>query len=345
MGHDRRVSLSFAQLFKPRQRLVEPDVHPAIVAEAEALLRDKDAAGRLADHEGVTARGAAAERLAFHALSRRRAPESVASRRRLLANLPEDPSPLDRLRVGRSAGVLVTDQSAWAPVAAAVEEARACFADPRRSGGDNPGKRFMTTAKLPRPLDSKIMALARHPAVLRLIGRYLDGLPILYRINLLDSANEDIQPDSSQFFHVDPEDFRQLKIFLLVEDVDAASGPLHLLRADASDEVRVARGHRQGRVPDEEVLKIAPAEALVACTGPSGTLAIGDTSRCFHFGSRPGARRRHVVMIQYLTPFASVFPLDAAAANSKYADAVRQRAEAAGQEVPELDAWLFGLKR
>lgn len=339
------MSLSFAQLFKPRQRPTEPDVHPAIVAEAEKLLRDSAARERLADHYAVTARGSAAERLAFLTLSREHAPESLPARRRLLDALPADPSPLDGLEVARAAGVLVTGQSAWTPVTAAVEEARACFADAHRSGGDNPGKLFMTTAKLPRPLDSKIMALARDPAVLRLIGRYLDGLPILYRINLLDSANEELQPESSQFFHVDPEDFRQLKIFLLVEDVDADSGPLHLLRADASDAVRVARAHRHGRVPDEEVLKTAPPDALVACTGPSGTLAIGDTSRCFHFGSRPGARRRHVVMIQYLSPFASVFPLDAQACSSKYAAAIRSRAEAAGAEIPEIDAYLFGLKR
>jgi len=230
-------------------------------------------------------------------------------------------------------------------VAEAVEEARACFADARRSGGANPGKLFMTTAKLPRALDSRIMALARHPALLKLIGRYLEGLPILYRINLLDSANEALQPESSQFFHVDPEDFRQLKVFVLVEDVHEDSGPLHLLRADASDEARLARGHRHGRVPDAEVMATAPPEALVACTGPSGTLAIGDTSRCFHFGSRPGARRRHVVMLQYLTPFASVFPLDAKAAASKYADAVRQRAERDGAPVSEPDAFLFGLMR
>jgi hypothetical protein len=89
----------------------------------------------------------------------------------------------------------------------------------------------------------------------------------------------------------------------------------------------------------------APSEALVACTGPSGTLAIGDTSRCFHFGSRPGARRRHVVMLQYLTPFASVFPLDAKVAPSKYADAVRQRAERDGAPASEPDVFLFGLAR
>ena len=325
-----------------RAILAAPDVHPAIAAEAERLLQEAEPAP---DPAAVTARGSAAERLAFLAISRLMNAPSDAARRRLLQDLPDDASPLDELTIERRAGVLVTGQGGWGPVAEAVEEARACFADVRRSGGANPGKLFMTTAKLPRPLDSRIMALARHPALLKLIGRYLEGLPILYRINLLDSANEALQPDSSQFFHVDPEDFRQLKVFMLVEDVDADSGPLHLLRVDASDEVRLARGHRHGRVPDAEVLKLTPPEALIACTGPSGTLAIGDTSRCFHFGSRPGGRRRHVVMLQYLTAFASVFPLDASTASSKYADAVRQRAERDGETVSELDARLFGLER
>ena len=322
--------------------LAAPDIHPAISAEADRLLQ---APGCLADHQAVTARGTAAERLAFHALSRRLAPAADAGRRRLLESLAKEPSPLDGLNVDRGSGILLADQGDWPPVAAAVEEARACFTDTRRAGGSNPGKLFMTTAKLPRALDSKVMALARHPAVLRLVGAYLEGLPILYRINLLDSANEALQPDSSQFFHLDPEDFRQLKIFLLVEDVDAETGPLHLLSAKASDAVRVAVGHRHGRVADEVVMAHARHGDVVACTGAAGTLAIGDTSRCFHFGSRPGRRPRQVVMLQYLTAFASMFPLAAESCGSKYAAAVRQRADAAGRDVPELEACLFGLSR
>ena len=338
----RRVSVSTTSL---NPRLDEHGVHPAILAEAEAILADKAGRDRLADHATVTARGSAAERLAFLALSRQLSSESVEGRRRLLEQLPATASPLDGQEVEHPSGTLVLELGGWGPVTDAVEEARAAFADPRRSGGDNPGKLFMTTARLKRPLESRIMALARHPALLALVGRYLDGLPILYRINLLDSANEALQPDSSQFFHVDPEDFRQLKAFLLVEEVDEETGPLHLLRADASDEVRVARGHRLGRLTDTAVLDQVGANALVACTGPAGTLAIGDTSRCFHFGSRPGRRRRHVVMIQYITAFASVFPLGQGAVGSRYADAVRRRAEEAGEQPGDLEARLFGLVR
>ncbi len=52
-----------------------------------------------------------------------------------------------------------------------------------------------------------------------------------------------------------------------------------------------------------------------------------------------------MLMLQYLTAFASVFPLQADRCDSKYAAAVRQRAEAAGEDVRELDAALFGLSR
>lgn len=370
MGHDQAVSLAITSLFRTRapasapvrqlfhaagrpvptrselkSALHAPDVHPAISEGAERLIGEAEAFPRFADHEAINRGGDAAERLAFFQVCRLLAPQVQAARERLLDALPRDASPLDDLRIDRSSGVLVTDQSAWAPVAEAVEEARACFAVEARSDAINPGKRFMTTAKLPRALDSRIMALARHPAVLRLIGRYLGGLPILYRINLLDSANDEVQPDSSQFFHLDPEDFRQLKIFLLAEDVDEDAGPLHLLSAAASDEVRLAFGHRHGRLGDAEVMARTSPAALIRCTGPAGTLAIGDTSRCFHFGSRPGRRRRWVVMIQYLTPFASAFPIDARAASSKYAEAVRQRAAKAGQTIEELDARLYGLSR
>jgi hypothetical protein len=231
-------------------------------------------------------------------------------------------------------------------VAEAFEEARATFEAGLAADVEvNPGKRFMTTAPLPAEgMGSKIMQLGRHPAVLRLIGRYLEGLPILYRINLLESSNEALEDGSSQFFHIDPEDFRQLKIFLLVDDVDEQSGPLHLLAAGASDAVRLACDHRLERLSDEQVMAVAAPEDLTVCAGPAGTLAIGDTSRCFHYGSRPGRKRRRVVMYQYLTPFACAFPIDAAVVGSKYVKGVR-KALKRGEEVSELDQRLFGVVR
>jgi hypothetical protein len=352
-----RVSGRVAALFEAAARplppwsdfesvLAAPDVHPRIATEAARLIQSEAGFEAFADHEALIRRGSAAERLAFYAVSRRLGAKAAKARRRLLDGLDEAPSPLDELRIDRATGVLVTAQGGWAPVAEAVDEARARLVSSRdEAAADNAGKRFMSTIPLGgEVMDSAVMRLGRHPAVLRLVGRYLEGLPILYRINLLESSNEALEDGSSQFFHIDPEDFRQVKIFLLVEDVSEASGPLHLLAADASDKVRVAFDHRHGRLGDEAVMDVAGAAALTACTGPAGTLAIGDTSRCFHFGSRPGRRRRQVLMYQYLTPFACAFPLDGSSVGSKYDKGLR-KAIKRGAEITELDQRLFGVVR
>ena len=322
-----------------------PDVAPGIADRAAGLLQDEAAFASFGDSRRVTGEGSAPERLAFYAASRLIGRKAFERRRRALEALPSETSPLDALRIDRRTGVLVTEQGGWGPVEAAVTEARRAFAAPDRQHA-NAAKPFLATARIPgEVLDSDIMALGLEPSVLRLAGRYLEGLPILYRINLLESSNDHLEDASSQFFHLDPEDFRQVKIFMLVEDVDEHCGPLHLLEAGASDQVRLKLGHRHGRLADDAVMDIAAREALVRCAGPAGTLAIGDTSRCFHYGSRPGRRRRYVVMYQYVTPFACSFPIDAREVSSKYAQQIRRREAERGGTLPEQEALVFGLER
>ena len=77
-------------------------------------------------------------------------------------------------------------------------------------------------------------------------------------------------------------------------------------------------------------------DPLVKCVGTAGTMAIGDTSRCFHFGSRPGKRERYVVMIQYITPFAAEFPIDAKSAGGKFSSLAARN---------EFEQYLMGAKR
>lgn len=292
-------------------------VDPRIIAEAETLLR-RQQLYRFASSKLMAHRGSAAEKVCFYAASRTLARASDQRRRQLLLDLPSDKGPLDRFTLSRRDGALVIPALDWTVIKEAVAEAKEAFAEGSKSRAGT--KKFMATAKLPGdPMASKIMALAKHPSVLRFVGKYLDGLPILYRINLIKSENIDIEDNSSQFHHLDPEGIRQVKIFLLVSDVDDDSGPLHLLKTDASDEVQVKLGYRQRRLPDTEVNAIVGTDRLVKCTGASGTLAIGDTSRCFHFGSRPGKSQRYIVMLQYLTPFCEEFPVDADKVGGKFA--------------------------
>jgi hypothetical protein len=141
--------------------------------------------------------------------------------------------------------------------------------------------------------------------VLRVVSTYMGMLPILHRINVLYSANDEEVEKSSQYFHLDPEDVIMTKIFVYVEDVDRDTGPTTALPADRSTIVRRRIDYRNSRVPDEVIARYGGNENLVECTGPAGTMAFLDTCRCFHMGSRVAAKPRYVVMIQYQTPYAA----------------------------------------
>ena len=190
-----------------------------------------------------------------------------------------------------------------------------------------------------RSYTSAINRLATHPEVLRVVSDYMGMLPLLYRINLLYSPNNEVLEKSSQFYHLDPEDVIMTKIFIFVEDVDADTGPTTVLPADRSAAVRRAIDYRKGRVPDETVERIGGAENLVECTGPAGTMAFLDTCRCFHMGSRKAGKPRHAIMIQYQTPYAASFQPDGPL------PALPIGTGAIPPRPTVLDEYLFGLKR
>jgi hypothetical protein len=106
-----------------------------------------------------------------------------------------------------------------------------------------------------------------------------------------------------------------VKVWVYCSDVGPESGPLTVLDASASDALADAIGYDfdEGyRVPDEQVSSFVGEHGVTPLEGPAGTVALVDTSRCFHFGSRvrPGAPPRRMVLFQYLTPYAFEFTSD-----------------------------------
>jgi hypothetical protein len=190
-----------------------------------------------------------------------------------------------------------------------------------------------------RTHNSAINRLAMHPEVLRIISNYMGMLPLLYRINILYSPNNEVVEQSSQFYHLDPEDVIMSKIFIFVEDVDADTGPTTLLPADLSMKVRHAITYRKGRVADDVVERLGRKENIVQATGPAGTLAFLDTCRCFHMGSRKASKPRFAIMIQYQSPYAASFPMQGPLGNMPIG----------GRAVPPeptlLEQYLLGVRR
>jgi hypothetical protein len=148
------------------------------------------------------------------------------------------------------------------------------------------------------------------PSVVHAVSRYLGTLPVLRRVGLLLSSPADTNADS-RLYHLDPEDFRQVKVFVNIFDVTSKNGPLTWLPGHVSDAVLKGVWRRQKqtgerrdqfrRWSDDEVAEHSTPGDLVRLTGPAGSGAFVDASRCLHFGSRiePGAMRL-VFYAQYL---------------------------------------------
>ncbi len=101
----------------------------------------------------------------------------------------------------------------------------------------------------------------------------------------------DIGPISSQQWHRDPEDRKLVKMFLYMNDVEVDQGPFRYLRSSHSLGVwsrLYPQAHPAGSRASADAI---PAEDVVICTGPAGTLIFCDTSG-FHCGgfARNGLR-------------------------------------------------------
>jgi hypothetical protein len=156
--------------------------------------------------------------------------------------------------------------------------------------------------------------LALRPDLLQAVVSYIGSVPVLRSVQIFYSGTLEKEPESSQLYHCDGDDTRQIKIFVLCSDVSSANGPLTILDAARSSRVRRATGYRfHARLSDAQVDAVVGGPAKpVEVVGPPGTLCLVDTSRCFHYGSRvePGAAPRLVTMIQYLSPSSFMLPGD-----------------------------------
>lgn len=136
------------------------------------------------------------------------------------------------------------------------------------------------------------------PELLAPVCGYFESVPRLSSVRLWWSPpNTTVK--SSQRLHVDPEDDRQLKLFVNILNTAEDQGPLTFFPADVSEAILARTPMRKQRLPDEALDGLDPPPKPVVLTGPAGTAALVDTSRCLHYGSRGNRRDRVVLMAQY----------------------------------------------
>ena len=156
--------------------------------------------------------------------------------------------------------------------------------------------------------DSPLVQFALREDLLAAVSRYLGAVPILSEIDVWWSVCAAGDYTDSQLYHCDWRDRSQIKVFIFCTDVREENGPLVLIEARASKRIRDKLGYRYGgaraRVRDEQISSYLATDAEQQMAGPVGSVALVDTSRCFHYGSRlaGGASPRIMAVLQYLTP-------------------------------------------
>jgi hypothetical protein len=222
-----------------------------------------------------------------------------------------------RLSIPPERGYLLIPPGGLEPAAAVIEATNATIdgiGHDTLMGGPTKGG-FVARGFLPPDaltLGSPYLRLALDEDVVTAVTTYLGVVPVLTEIDAWYSAYGPKTPKSSQLWHLDPADTKQVKVWVHCSDVGPESGPLTIVDAAASDELAERVDYRfdkeHYRLADDEV----PGERIVPLAGPKGTVAFVDTSACFHFGSRveQGAPPRRMILIQYLTPYAFEFVAD-----------------------------------
>lgn len=185
--------------------------------------------------------------------------------------------------------------------------------------------------------NSPLLRFALDPRVVATAATYLGVLPVLDGIYLWYSPNERLSSDrnSSQLFHIDPTGYRELKMFVHIDDVSADSGPLTIVPAPASRRLYPFFAHDTGSIRDEEVERIVGRDCIVPLTGPKGTVSGADTSTCFHFGSRRGTRNRLLAHFHFMSPYVPRFPFFGRLHNDRFAHLVND-------DTPVMNRWVLG---
>lgn len=156
--------------------------------------------------------------------------------------------------------------------------------------------------------ESPFLRFALDPDLLAAVSGYLGVVPILSAMDIWNSLpSRDLR--GPQRYHCDWADDRQVRVFVYATDVTQNDGPLQVIDARQSQAVRRAINyHFDGRGPafqsDEAITDSTGDIDSHSIVGPRGTIALLDTCRCFHCGSRLqlGSQPRVVAMFQYSRP-------------------------------------------
>ena len=139
-----------------------------------------------------------------------------------------------------------------------------------------------------------LLELANSAPLLRLAAQYIGCKPTISAIGLRWSYPREGVGTGLQGFHRDCDDWRFIKVFAYLTDVDEGAGP-HVY---VSGSHRERSSVRLAPYADEEVAARYGQQKMVRVTGPAGTFFAVDTHGV-HKGLMPSSKPRLLLQIQY----------------------------------------------
>ncbi len=222
-------------------------------------------------------------------------------------HVDQDPGDL----IARDVAIATSDQAALPLVRATIREARGRIAEGLKHPVFAKGSLEYIAFGDAFGEDSAAVQWAWSPEVLCPVIRYFGMLPVLADIVITRATATELLTETSHMYHADPDDITQMKVFLHLTDVVAEGGPFHALPANLSAVVGESLAYPRGRIMDEDVEKVVGRGRTVASVGPPGTVTFCDTTRCYHFGGRPGRAGgpiRELLIARFILPTSTLFP-------------------------------------
>jgi hypothetical protein len=174
-----------------------------------------------------------------------------------------------------------------------------------------PGKEFLVRAHsfdgVRLGLDHAWLRASLSPHMLAVANAYLRMWAKVSYVDLWYTVPQPAEAErvASQLWHYDFDDKHLLKAFLYLDDVDRETGPFEYVAGSQPGgphhNVRPWRPMGYGRVPEEDVQRSVPDEAIRTFAAPRGTIIFCNTSG-LHRGGFATARARVLATATYCSP-------------------------------------------
>ncbi len=147
-----------------------------------------------------------------------------------------------------------------------------------------------------------IMDFAVNKDLIKIASCYLKTIPVLYSVQLWHGGPNQARA-GSPCFHLDGLDTSCVRIYVYLNDISEDNGPFCIIPKDLSKEVIKKTGYSSGVIPDQDLYDLVGRDSLIEATGAKGAMVAGDTTQCFHYGSRIQKGERLVIIFTYASYF------------------------------------------